>query len=351
MQSSETPLPFSVFSPSSTWRLASGDRDGALKALSLLALLPCQEGKAMRRVTPPLASIASSVTLGTQSKGVQTGSPCPLSFAAIQSSVDSLFRGDAENQGGRWLCKAISRDIEQGQQVKVAAPFASVSSSLLGGRTGPQRVYDIAMPVDQIAPRLESVPVYAVVSSANEFVLIASKDNSVKLGFFCFSEADARALLQEIKDKDVAVGRHARVEPVSLDKVYRLPKVEGVAFRFLPQAQQIQNAIEVNKKKGIAVTYFDGVPVFQSRSLTIRAGNQRYLPVFFAKEDLVKSLELAHGKMTRNKMLGIKPDYDIEVGQFENVLKLMEGADAGSNWREVVFIPPGQVDFMKTLKV
>ncbi|XP_060172261.1 uncharacterized protein LOC132603283 isoform X9 [Lycium barbarum] len=46
-------------------------------------------------------------------------------------------------------------------------------------------------------------------------------------------------------------------------EVYML-KVEGIAFRFLPDPVQIKNAMEL--KASDVKTGFDGVPVFQRRS-------------------------------------------------------------------------------------
>ena len=46
-------------------------------------------------------------------------------------------------------------------------------------------VATISMAVSEIAPRLEGIPVYAVVNGANEFVLVGG-ENDQRIGFFCF---------------------------------------------------------------------------------------------------------------------------------------------------------------------
>eukprot|EP00898_Chlorokybus_atmophyticus_P005902 jgi/Chlat1/6312/Chrsp44S05882 len=323
----EPPAPFSLFGSQQRRKQLLEGPAAVSNCLSLLSLLPASSPSSLSAA--PFA--CASLKLDKRRASVE---------AAVRASVASLFAG---------------RDVQQQrnplQHIPKAASFfknsvTSVTPSLASLSAGKMRLPFArigATPAGIAGPRLEGVPVYAVVTGANEFLLVASMDNTVKLGFFCFSRADAEALLQEVKAKDPSVGRTARVEPVSLDKVYQLPKVPGVAFRFLPEARQVKNALEENKKKGRESRFFDGVPVFQSKTLSIRVGNQRYLPVFFAKEDLEKSLEAAHGKTPRRKGF-TAPAYDIEVGVFENVLKMVEQSGGNVSWSEVVFIPPGQLE-------
>lgn len=61
-----------------------------------------------------------------------------------------------------------------------------------------KHVFDIAMSGEQVAKRLDGVPVYTVSNSANEFVLISDLNTSKSLGIFCFREADAEALLSQV---------------------------------------------------------------------------------------------------------------------------------------------------------
>lgn len=61
-----------------------------------------------------------------------------------------------------------------------------------------KHVFDIAMSAEQVAKRLDGVPVYTVSNSSNEFVLVSDLNTSKSLGIFCFRESDAEALLSQV---------------------------------------------------------------------------------------------------------------------------------------------------------
>lgn len=61
-----------------------------------------------------------------------------------------------------------------------------------------KHVFDIAMSTEQVARRLDGVPVYTVSNAANEFVLVSDFNTAKSLGIFCFREADAEALLTQV---------------------------------------------------------------------------------------------------------------------------------------------------------
>jgi hypothetical protein len=202
-----------------------------------------------------------------------------------------------------------------------------------------KHVFDIAMSTEQVAKRLDGVPVYTVSNSANEFVLVSDSNASKSLGIFCFREADAQALLTQIRDREPSLGRGAKVVAVSLDKVYQL-STEGIAFRFLPDPRQVKNALETRFKAGESGKAFDGVPVFQSDNLILRSNNRRYCPIFFSKEDLENALQRAFKQQQRVNP-SLKVTTDIQVGSFEDVVKRMEGNEEETGWSDIVFIPPG----------
>mmetsp|Transcript_9674 Transcript_9674/g.35450 ORF Transcript_9674/g.35450 Transcript_9674/m.35450 type:complete len:314 (+) Transcript_9674:80-1021(+) len=209
-------------------------------------------------------------------------------------------------------------------------------------------VMDLALSYETIAPRLEAVQVFTVTNSANEFILV-SDDQSKQLGLFCFNEKDAAVLLEQVKRKDPSLAKSAKVTALPLDKVYhlasKLPKQvsEGTAFRLLPDAQEVRAAIEVQKKtsKTPNIDKFVGVPVFQAEGLTIRAGDNRYLPLFLSKRDLDKAVLRAYGSTLAGPL--------IEVGSLENVIRMMEvNTDPNSTWAEIIFVPSGS-SLMSTL--
>lgn len=77
-------------------------------------------------------------------------------------------------------------------------PLMAAMSLGLPTQLEAKHVFDIAMSGEQVAKRLDGVPVYTVSNSANEFVLVSDLNTSKSLGIFCFREADAEALLSQV---------------------------------------------------------------------------------------------------------------------------------------------------------
>lgn len=200
------------------------------------------------------------------------------------------------------------------------------------------------MGTEAIEERLAGVPVYALCNSSQEFVLVSGENTSKSLGLFCFKEEDADTLLQQMQSMDPAMRHGSKVVAVPLNKVFQL-KLDGVAFRLIPDSSQIKNALKERQKTntGLSNESFSGVPVFQSRSLVLRSQNKRYRPVFFRKEDLEKSLVRASRQ--QKSMNPAFREGDIQVAVLEDIIQGMMGRNfldsSTSNWDDVVFIPPG----------
>lgn len=193
------------------------------------------------------------------------------------------------------------------------------------------------MSVEEIEERLAGVPVYALSNKEKEFVLVSGDKTRNSLGFFCFKEEDAVALLQQMRSMEPEMREGSHVVAVALNKVVQL-KLDGVAFRLIPEVKQIKNAVNERRRTGIEEDSFKGIPVFQSKSLILRSQGKRYRPVFFRKEDLEKSLVRASREQRR-----MNPAYregDIEVAVLEDIIDGMKES-AKSAWADVVFIPPG----------
>ncbi|PIN08113.1 hypothetical protein CDL12_19306 [Handroanthus impetiginosus] len=84
------------------------------------------------------------------------------------------------------------------------------------------------------------VPLYALGNVDREFVLLSGAGKS--LGLFCFSKADAEALLKQMNSADPSTSTGSQVVPVALSKLVQ-HKVDGVALRFVPEVSQIRNAL------------------------------------------------------------------------------------------------------------
>uniref|UniRef100_A0A2P2MNB8 Tic22-like family protein n=1 Tax=Rhizophora mucronata TaxID=61149 RepID=A0A2P2MNB8_RHIMU len=150
-----------------------------------------------------------------------------------------------------------------------------------------------ALSNEVIEERLGGIPVYALSNPNEEFVLISGVSSGKSVGLICFKKEDAEALLDQMKTMDPTMGKAgSKVVAIALNKVFQL-KVNGVAFRLIPDCSQVKNALLEWERAGITDDGFTGVPVFQSKSLVLRSQNKSYRPVFFRKEDLDKSLQRA----------------------------------------------------------
>ncbi|XP_059636343.1 protein TIC 22, chloroplastic [Cornus florida] len=213
-------------------------------------------------------------------------------------------------------------------------PFASVSQQ--ESRQG-KHAFDTALSSDHVAKTLAGTAVYTVSNSNNEFVLVSDPNSLKSIGLLCFRQEDAEAFLAQVRLRKRELRSGARVVPITLDQVYML-KVEGIAFRFLPDPVQIKNALEL--KASDIKSGFDGVPVFQSDLLVVKKKNKRYCPIYFRKEDIEKELS-AVSKASR--VPGVSQH--IMVGSLEDVLKKMEISEKNSGWEDMIFIPPGKSHF------
>ncbi|CAL9083198.1 unnamed protein product [Musa hybrid cultivar] len=213
-------------------------------------------------------------------------------------------------------------------------PWARISPA---GCSGVRR-FDLAMSTEVMEERLAGVPVYALSNAAEEFVLVSGVRTGKSLGLFCFKKEDAEALLEQMRSMNRDMREGSKVVAVALNKVFQL-KVDGVAFRFVPDSSQVANAIKVKENEGDPVDDFPGVPVFQSRSLVLRSQNKRYRPAFFRKEDLEDSLSRA-SRQQRQLNPALRKG-DIQVCVLEDIIKAMKESSAASKWDDIVFIPPG----------
>ncbi|KAG5560786.1 hypothetical protein RHGRI_003961 [Rhododendron griersonianum] len=195
----------------------------------------------------------------------------------------------------------------------------------------------LALGNEAVEERLTGVHVYALGNASEEFVLVSGLSTGKSIGLFCFKEKDAEALLDQMKSMDPAMRRGSKVVAVPLNKVLQL-KLEGVAFRLIPELSQIVNALKERHKAGFADDSFPGVPVFQSENLILRSQDKKYRPVFFRKEDLENSLSRASRQQKQ-----LNPAFregNIQVAVLEDIIQGMKD-NTSSTWDDVVFIPPG----------
>ncbi|KAL8166037.1 hypothetical protein V2J09_007536 [Rumex salicifolius] len=254
-------------------------------------------------------------------------------FHRLRAELSSRFE-DGKRLAGTLIGGWPSAFMPAAQNRVRPAPTQSTSFSLPFASLGQgKHVFDVALSSDHVARTLAGTAVYTVSNMNNEFVLVSDPNGAKSIGLLCFRREDAEAFLAQALARKKELRSRAKVVPITLDQVYML-KVEGIAFRFLPDPVQIRNALEMkgaDNKSG-----FDGVPVFQSDLLVVKRKNKRYLPIFFQKEDLEK--ELSTSKLSRKTAAS----QHIMVGSLEDVLKKMERSEKNSGWDDLIFVPPGR---------
>ncbi|CAI9117527.1 OLC1v1018927C1 [Oldenlandia corymbosa var. corymbosa] len=271
----------------------------------------------------------------------QPRQPPPLeflsqAFTSFQSNFSNFIHDSPLSALKNPPWASTSNAITSSNTANPSSP--SSSSAFQNRRTSfDNKNGSLPMSIKEIEERLAGVPVYALSNSSEEFVLVSGSNSGKNLGLFCFNEADAQTLLKEMKSVDPSMGKGSQVVPVALNKVFQL-KVDGVAFRLIPEPSQVKHAITEMKKDGTSEDSFYGVPVFQSKSLLLKSQNKRYRPVFFRKEDLEKSLVRA--SQSQHVLNPAFRAGNVKVAVLEDIIQEMKDGSP-SQWDDVVFIPPG----------
>ncbi|ONK67257.1 uncharacterized protein A4U43_C06F18260 [Asparagus officinalis] len=269
-----------------------------------------------------------------------SSSTLPLSAAApsmdpsnTQANPSPLFLLSFSRQPRRG-----TRDLSSTSRSRLSLPLPAPFASLLRARPQSGAALHLCPGGhDNVAPNGGDM-VYNVRALCQEFVFWcltqADGRRSTECWSACFRKGEPRRCVRaQVRLRKPALGKGARVVPITLDQVYML-KVEGIAFRFLPDPIQIKNALQL--KAADNSQGFDGVPVFQSDLLVIKKKNKRYCPIYFQKEDIERELS----KVSRSsRAVGSS---HIMVGSLEDVLKKMEMNKKNSGWEDLIFIPPGR---------
>jgi len=180
----------------------------------------------------------------------------------------------------------------------------SVIASLLGSSLlGPSLLRitrAIALPESEVIKRLETVPVFTVTNEKGSPVLISDPKQKAgpQVATFFVSQKEAQGLLNQIKTKNAALGKTARVVPTSLGKAFELARQnrdkKDVAFQFVPTQQQISAAEALLRKKDPKFKQFNDVPLFYAvdtktnglLSITSKQDNSKIIPLYFNQQDL-----------------------------------------------------------------
>ncbi|KAL2472204.1 hypothetical protein Adt_40340 [Abeliophyllum distichum] len=205
---------------------------------------------------------------------------------------------------------------------------------------------NLAMSDEEIVKHFCKVPVYySRFSDDDEVNLMISYKDTMKsfIGFF-FSKADAMALVDTPSEFGIP---YADSEPLDVAIDYNMA---NALVKFIPEASEVKNALQVKKKAGLPHKNFSGVPVFESRnmsicqdylSLTSEGCLDRKRLVFFKKDDLEKSLAKARAASHDQGSNLIDTETHIEVAALEDIIQAMKDSST-SEWNNVVFAYPGQ---------
>jgi hypothetical protein len=216
----------------------------------------------------------------------------------VARSVDRA-RADAEGALREAGARAAALAARVLPPPPAAASPAAALASVSAAAAAPRRptVGDLAYSPAEVRARLASVPVFAVVNAADEFVLVTGDDGARQLGLFFLERADAEGLIATIRAREPKLGKAARVLATSLDAVHRFASepraatgTQGVTFRFMPAAAEVGAALALVAAAGLPAAAFRGVPLFQAEGLTVKGEAARYTPLFFSKADLDAAL-------------------------------------------------------------
>ncbi|CAH2052900.1 unnamed protein product [Thlaspi arvense] len=187
----------------------------------------------------------------------------PNIFSALESlrlqakqAIDSGFsRFSSVSRSGN--APVWARISDDGAKTQVAAAAAPIGAGLSA---------------DDMEERLAGVPVYALSNSNEEFVLVSGTSTGKSLGLMFCKEEDAEALLKQMKAMDPRMRKEgSKVVALALSKVSWIQKsilsslvllfaeirllllllqvfqlkVNGVAFRLIPESTQVKNALKV----------------------------------------------------------------------------------------------------------
>eukprot|EP01018_Ginkgo_biloba_P035977 Gb_19131 [translate_table: standard] len=95
---------------------------------------------------------------------------------------------------------------------------SSLSQNAFNSHFEPRHLFDLAMSTEQVAKRLDGIPVYTLSNGSNEFALVSDANNERFVALFCFRPQDAEALLSEVQNREPALVCRAKVVAVSLNK-------------------------------------------------------------------------------------------------------------------------------------
>jgi len=206
-------------------------------------------------------------------------------------------------------------------------------------------VQDGPMSRTEVSERLNIVPVFTIVGRDGAPVLanVPQEDgNQVQVASFWLDQAQALAVVEEIKKSNPTIGQQAQVIPMSLGYAYQIAEGEkppgvDIVFQVLPGESEVNKALEIARASGETLAEFPGVPLFygvspQGGLLTVEREGVEIIPFFFDPEDLQTALSRMGGS-------DVASQTKIEVTTLAQVVGQMLYTNAKAEVRKIAFVP------------
>ena len=187
-----------------------------------------------------------------------------------------------------FLRRALSNTLAGTLGLSVS--LAVATAGLLGTVAGlPAR----ALPTEQVAARLASVPVY-VLGNENSLLLLSTEQNADSASLFVFM-SPSRAETFVASNPEIADGN--QIMAVNLAELYkqsRTQQEQPLQLTFVPEEDEASQAAELNPE------YRGGVPLFYAQladgspipSVPPEGGEEEaVIPMFFSSDDLESNLD------------------------------------------------------------
>ncbi|MBW4654756.1 MAG: hypothetical protein KME20_17205 [Kaiparowitsia implicata GSE-PSE-MK54-09C] len=213
--------------------------------------------------------------------------------------------------------------------IRQCAVIGLAGSMVLGGLTGIRQA--LALTTEQVAERLQTVPVFAVTNSEGVPLLgtVENGEASQSVANVFVSQQDAQQFVTQVQETNTDLAGDIQVTPVSLAEIFELAiaeETQSVQFTIVPREQHVQEAVALLQQRGEEGDRFQGVPLFYAESsadeggyLTIQQGEQQVIPMYFEQSGL-------QGLLSR--VSEAEPDLaasmTIQVTNLETVIQLMQ---------------------------
>ncbi len=228
---------------------------------------------------------------------------------------------------------------------------ASLIGTTLFGSMISHNLPAIALPLEQIMPKLEPIPVFTVADETGA-PLVATGENNTQVAGVFISQTDAQNFVQKLQQENPDLGNKVRVVPVSLSKIYELAvnsqsNPNALQFAYVPIEAQVQKAQELMSASG--EEFQGGVPLFVATTgeeqgyLTIQKDNEQVIPFFFEKQQLDNMLT-----NFKQEQPELAEKVKVEVIPLEVMLSTLQTSD-DEGLNKIVLIPTTEaIEFIRS---